>query len=94
MDLTRLVFDRMITALRDAASLIQAYRKQSLIARRLNVSNWDKFASCVHSVNTCSNDLMMSLQIHQSGQLEILTHSVPTMWIRSTKDHSYQSRVG
>jgi hypothetical protein len=78
MDPTRLVVDRMITALRDAASLIQAYRKQSLIARRLNVSNRDKFASCVHSVNTCSNDLMMSLQIHQSGQLEILTRSVPT----------------
>lgn len=77
MDVTRQVIDRMILTLRDAASLIQAYRKQSLIARRLNVSNGDKFASCVQAVNLCSSDLMMSLQIHQSGQLDILTRSVP-----------------
>lgn len=77
MDVTRQVIDRMILTLRDAASLIQAYRKQSLIARRLNVSNGDKFASCVQAVNLCSSDLMMSLQIHQSSQLDILTRSVP-----------------
>jgi hypothetical protein len=77
MDATRNVIDRMNSVLRDTASLIQAYRKQSLIARRLNVSNRDKFATCIRSVNACSNDLMMSLQIHRSGQLDILTRSVP-----------------
>ena len=77
MDVTKQVIDRMILTLQDAASLIQAYRKQSLIARRLNVNNRDKFASCVLAVNSCSNDLMMSLQIQQSGQLDILTRSVP-----------------
>jgi hypothetical protein len=69
--------DRMILTLRDAASLIQPYRKRSLIVRRLNVSNGDKFASCVQAANLCSSDLIMSLQIHQSGQLDILTRSVP-----------------
>ena len=77
MDVTKQVIDRMILTLQDAASLIQAYRKQSLIARRLNVNNRDKFASCVLAVNSCSNDLMISLQIQQSGQLDILTRSVP-----------------
>jgi hypothetical protein len=77
MDATRQVIDRMVLSLRDAASLIQAYRKQSPIARRLNVSNRDKFAACVYGVNACSNDLMISLQIHQSGQLDILTRSIP-----------------
>ena len=33
MDVTRQVVDRMILTLQDAASLIQAYRKLSLIAR-------------------------------------------------------------
>jgi len=56
----------MITVLWDAASLIQAYHKQSLIARWLNVSNRDKFASCMYSVNTCSKDLMISLQIQKT----------------------------
>ena len=64
----------MIPTLQDVGSLIQAYRKQILIARRLNR---DKLASCVLAVNSCSNDLMMSLQIQQSCQLDILTRSVP-----------------
>jgi hypothetical protein len=43
----------------------------------LNVSDQDKFPTCVRSVNACSDDLMMNLQIHQSGQLDIPTCSVP-----------------
>lgn len=76
-DPTRKVIDRMNDVLKDCASLIQAYRKQNAIARRLNFSNRDNFVSCVTAVNSCSNDLMLSLQIHQSSQLDILTRSIP-----------------
>ena len=77
MDATRRVIDRMNNVLRDAASLIQAYRKQGKVARRLNTGNLDKFTSCARAVNDCANDLMISLQIHQTGQLDVLTRSVP-----------------
>ena len=77
MDATRRVIDRMNNVLKDAASLIQAYRKQSKVARRLNTGNLDKFTSCARAVNDCANDLMISLQIHQTGQLDVLTRSVP-----------------
>ena len=77
MDATQRVIDRMNNALKSAAALIQAYRKQSKIARRLNVGNKDKFDMCAAMVDACCKDLMTSLQIHQAGQLNILTRSVP-----------------
>jgi hypothetical protein len=77
MDATRHVVENMIGILKTAAALIQAYRKHGAIARRLNPGYRDKFASCAEAINVCSNDLMMSLQIQQTGQLSILTRSIP-----------------
>ncbi|KAF8586924.1 hypothetical protein K439DRAFT_1339637 [Ramaria rubella] len=77
MDATRQVVENMNGALKTAASLIQAYRKQGFIARRLNIGYRDKFASCAEAIASSCNNLMMSLQIHQTGQLDILTRSIP-----------------
>ncbi|EPQ57164.1 hypothetical protein GLOTRDRAFT_115201 [Gloeophyllum trabeum ATCC 11539] len=76
-DSTRRVIERMNDAIKDAAALIQAYRKQSVIARRLNMGNRDKFLTCAQAISACANDLMMSLQIQQTGQLDILARSIP-----------------
>ncbi|KAF5392352.1 hypothetical protein D9757_001585 [Collybiopsis confluens] len=77
-DSTRQVIDRMNDVLKKAAALIQTYRKQGAIARRLSVHNKDRFTSCAGSLKDCTNDLMISLQIHQSTQLDILTRPVPS----------------
>jgi hypothetical protein len=74
---TQLVIERMNGILKDAASLIAAYRKQGGVARRLHLNNKDKFIAAVDSINTCSNDIMISLQIHQTTRLDILTRGVP-----------------
>ncbi|KAF8957276.1 hypothetical protein BDZ97DRAFT_1707181 [Flammula alnicola] len=74
---TRQVIDRMNEAIKDAAALIAAYRRQGRVARRLNISNRDKFMTCAGAINTCCRDLLMSLQIHQTAQLDILTRAVP-----------------
>lgn len=67
------VVERMNDAVKNAAALITAYRKQSPIARRLSISNREKFATCADTLNTCCSDLLMSLQIRQSQQLNVLT---------------------
>ncbi|KAF9072636.1 hypothetical protein BDP27DRAFT_1445624 [Rhodocollybia butyracea] len=77
-DSTRQVIDRMNDTLKKSAALIQTYRKQSAVARRLSVHNKDRFASCALLVTQCTNDLMISLQIHQSVQLDILARPVPS----------------
>ncbi|KAJ3725669.1 hypothetical protein DFJ43DRAFT_1041470 [Lentinula guzmanii] len=77
-DSTRQVVDRINDVLKKAAALIQTYRKQSAVARRLSVHNKDRFASCASSLSQCTNDLMVSLQIHQTTQLDILTRPVPS----------------
>ncbi|KAL0950249.1 hypothetical protein HGRIS_010233 [Hohenbuehelia grisea] len=78
-DATRAVIDRINVVLKQAAALIEAYRKQGKVARRLTLGNKEKFATCALSVNSCINDLMMSLQIHQTSQLDtILSRSVPS----------------
>lgn len=74
---TQRVIERMNDILKTAGSLIQAYRKQSVVSRRLHTGNKEKFASCVDSIATCCTDLMISLQIHQTTQLEVLTRAVP-----------------
>ena len=74
---TRQVIDRMNETLKEAAALIAAYRKQNRIVRRLRLTNRDKFAACAVSINTCCSDLLMSLQIHQTSKLDILTRSIP-----------------
>lgn len=72
MPSTRKVIDRMNEMMKNAVALIAAYRKQNRIARRLSLTNRDKFTQCADSVNACCSDLLMSLQIHQSKQLETL----------------------
>ncbi|KAF6764900.1 hypothetical protein DFP72DRAFT_954574 [Ephemerocybe angulata] len=67
------VVERMNEAVKNAAALIAAYRKQSPIARRLSISNREKFTTCADALNTCCSDLLMSLQIRQSQQLDMLT---------------------
>ena len=74
---TRQVIDRINEALKEAAALIAAYRKQSRVVRRLRISNRDKFATCAVNINTCCSDLLMSLQIHQTSKLDILTRGIP-----------------
>ncbi|TFK24663.1 hypothetical protein FA15DRAFT_694323 [Coprinopsis marcescibilis] len=77
MPATRQVIERMTGVLKEAAALISAYRKQSFLARRLSISNRERFTFSVEAVNSCCQNLLMSLQIHQSKQLEILTRAVP-----------------
>ncbi|KAF9005915.1 hypothetical protein BDQ17DRAFT_1398901 [Cyathus striatus] len=74
---TRQVIKRMNDALKDAAALITAYRKQGFIARRLNISNREKFTICAEPLNTCCKDLVISLQIYQTDKLNILAREMP-----------------
>lgn len=74
---TRQVIGRMNEALKDATALILAYRKQSRVVRRLSMSNRDRFSVCAEGINGSCRDLLMSLQIYQSVQIEILTRNVP-----------------
>ncbi|GBE86873.1 hypothetical protein SCP_1001150 [Sparassis crispa] len=76
-DATRQVVERMNHSLKASTALIQAYRKQGTVSRRINVGNRDKFISCADSINKCTNDLMITLQIHQTSQLDIITRPVP-----------------
>ncbi|KAF9406900.1 hypothetical protein BGZ94_002900 [Podila epigama] len=71
------VIENMNETLKQAASLIQAYRKQSAIARRLNISNSANFTAMAARITSCSQDLMLSLQIQQTGDLSILARAVP-----------------
>ncbi|KAF9380314.1 hypothetical protein CPB97_008420 [Podila verticillata] len=71
------VIESMNETLKQAASLIQAYRKQGAIARRLNMSNSQNFTSMAARITACSHDLMLSLQIQQTGDISILTRAVP-----------------
>jgi hypothetical protein len=73
---TEQVIERMRQVIQNAAVLIQAYRKQSPIARRLNVSNKSSFISCCESIKSCSDDLLFSLQIHQTNQMDILSRAL------------------
>ncbi|KAF5364591.1 hypothetical protein D9758_005582 [Tetrapyrgos nigripes] len=76
-DSTRQVIDHMNDILKKCASLIEAYRKQSAVARRLSMHNKERFAGLAESLKDCTNDLMVSLQIHQSTRLDILTRNIP-----------------
>ena len=72
------VVEKMNDALKGAVALIGSYRKQGQVARRLNLGNRDKFNACAELINTCSSDLLISLQIHQSTQLDaLLSRAVP-----------------
>ncbi|KAF9115354.1 hypothetical protein BGX27_008123 [Mortierella sp. AM989] len=77
IDPLRVVIEKMNDTLKQAASLIQAYRKQGSIARRLNMSNSQNFIAMAEMITSCTQDLMLSLQIQQTGDLAVLTRSVP-----------------
>ncbi|KAG2173668.1 hypothetical protein INT43_005088 [Umbelopsis isabellina] len=72
------VVSRIEKSLKSAVDLITAYRKQGVIARRLNLGNKDKFEANATKIKDITGDLMISLQIQQSGQLDILSRHVPT----------------
>lgn len=71
------VLQKVQDTLKEAAALIEAYRKQSKIARRLRMSNMQNFELMAGKITACSSDLMMSLQIQQTGDLSILKRMVP-----------------
>ncbi|KAF9341958.1 hypothetical protein BGZ91_008050 [Linnemannia elongata] len=77
IDPLKVVIEKTISTLKSAASLIQAYRKQGSIARRLNMSNSQNFVQMAQKIMACSQDLMLSLQIQQTGDLSVLSRSVP-----------------
>ncbi|KAF8952009.1 hypothetical protein BGZ46_003698, partial [Entomortierella lignicola] len=77
IDTLKTVLQRVQDVLKEAASLIEAYRKQGKIARRLKMSNTQNFESMAGKISSCSSDLMMSLQIQQTGDLSVLKRSVP-----------------
>ncbi|KAF9549938.1 hypothetical protein EC957_001998 [Mortierella hygrophila] len=77
MDTLTTVLQKVQDTLKEAAALIEAYRKQSKIARRLRMSNMQTFEQMAGKITTCSSDLMMSLQIQQTGDLSILKRVVP-----------------
>ncbi|KAL0574262.1 hypothetical protein V5O48_007691 [Marasmius crinis-equi] len=72
---TRIVIDRMNNILKDCAALIEAYRKQGIIARRLSLKNKEKFETCANALADVTNDLMLSLQIYQTAQLDRMSQA-------------------
>ncbi|KAK3825763.1 MAG: hypothetical protein J3Q66DRAFT_277887 [Benniella sp.] len=77
IDPLRAVIERVNETLKQAASLIQTYRKQGAIARRLNISHSQNFALMAQKVTECSQDLMLTLQIQQTGDMSILSRAIP-----------------
>ncbi|KAG5220297.1 1-cys peroxiredoxin [Salix suchowensis] len=76
---TRQVIDRMNGVLKQAAALIETYRSQGRVSRRLALGNKEKFSICAQNIDTCINDLMISLQIHQTTQLDaIVNRAIPS----------------
>ncbi|KAF9905321.1 hypothetical protein EC991_001743 [Linnemannia zychae] len=77
METLTTVLQKVQDTLKEAAALIEAYRKQSKIARRLRMNNMQSFELMAGKITSCSSDLMMSLQIQQTGDLSILKRVVP-----------------
>lgn len=77
IDPLKVVIEKMNDTLKMAASLIRTYRKQGAIARRLNMSNSQNFIQMADKIMACSQDLMLSLQIQQTGDLSVLSRSIP-----------------
>ncbi|KAJ3051910.1 hypothetical protein HK097_007078 [Rhizophlyctis rosea] len=71
------VVARMEKVLKEAASLIVAYRKQGPIARRLNMGNKDKFIGATSSIKVVTDDLMLTLQVQHTAQMDVLERAVP-----------------
>jgi hypothetical protein len=73
MEPTRQVIERMNEALKNSAALIQVAGNRA----KLHGASTSATRICSATVDACSKDLMTYLQIHQAGQLNILTSSVP-----------------
>ncbi|KAG0204833.1 hypothetical protein BGX28_003366 [Mortierella sp. GBA30] len=71
------VLQKVQDTLKEAAALIETYRKQGKIVRRLKMSNKENFEAVAAKVTSCSTDLMLSLQIQQTGDLSLLKRAVP-----------------
>jgi hypothetical protein len=95
MDTLRSVLLRVQETLKEAAALIEAYRKQGKIARRLKMSNTQNFEGMAGKITSCSSDLMMSLQIQQTGDLSILKRAVPRDLVAETfiREHGGQDVI-
>jgi hypothetical protein len=95
MDSLQSVLQQVQDALKEAASLIEAYRKQSKITRRLKMSNTQNFESMADRIKSCSSDLMLSLQIQQTGDLSVLKRAVPRDVVAETfvKDNGGQDVI-
>jgi hypothetical protein len=95
MDTLRSVLLRVQETLKEAAALIEAYRKQGKIARRLKTSNTQNFETMAGKITSCSSDLMMSLQIQQTGDLSILKRAVPRDLVAENfiKEHGGQDAI-
>ncbi|KAJ3185057.1 hypothetical protein HDU87_002623 [Geranomyces variabilis] len=63
--------------LKGCLALVKAYRAQGAIVRRLNMGNAAKFAGQAKSIEACTGDLMLCLQIQQTTQLTILQRAIP-----------------
>eukprot|EP00842_Homolaphlyctis_polyrhiza_P002420 jgi/Hompol1/3179/HPOL_006387-RA len=75
---TEKIVKRMEDILKGAANLIQTYRKQNALARRLNTGNKDKFVSCAKSIETCYQDLITHLDLpRQMRRLAIFSKDLP-----------------
>ncbi|KAL0063368.1 hypothetical protein AAF712_009763 [Marasmius tenuissimus] len=72
-----LVIDRMNNVLKECTALIEAYRKQGVIARRLRMGNKDKFEGCAKALALVTNDLMVSLQVYQTAKMAVVDRVVP-----------------
>ncbi|KAG0235855.1 hypothetical protein BGW41_000647 [Actinomortierella wolfii] len=77
METLQVVIQKVNDTLKEAAALIEAYRKQNKITRRLRTSNVQNFDQMATKITTCSSDLLMSLQIQQTGDISILKRAVP-----------------
>ncbi|KAF9351621.1 hypothetical protein BGX26_010414 [Mortierella sp. AD094] len=95
MDTLRTVLQKVQDVLKEAAALIEAFRKQGKIARRLKMSNTQNFETMAGKISGCSSDLMMSLQIQQTGDLSVLKRSVPRDLVAEhfIKEHGGQDAV-
>ncbi|PPQ76312.1 hypothetical protein CVT26_009036 [Gymnopilus dilepis] len=74
---TQRVIDCVNHVSKDTAASIADDRKQGRLARRLSLTNSNKFAACARSINNRCSDLLMNFRIHQTVQVTILTGAIP-----------------
>jgi hypothetical protein len=70
------VLERMNKILKDSGALIQTFRKQGKIARRLNMGMKAQFEGKFSAIEKTTADLMFSLQIHQTQKLQEISNKI------------------